>query len=306
MDNAAVITHFEAYLLTERRVAKNTFFAYKADVDQFNQFLAKENRTFKEVTVRDIKAYLKYLKELSIGARSMSRKLSSLKVLFTYLHERFGFENKLTDIIFPKFKKGLPTFLSEEDIEALLAVADADQSPLGIRNKTMLYLLYVTGMRISELVNLESSSLRFDTGFITVMGKGGKERLVPLPQPMIVMLREYLDEIQPKLIQNRATQLLFSVIYGGVLKSITRQAFWGILKDLWKKTDRKKNISPHKLRHSLATHMLKNGADLRALQLILGHENVTTVAIYTHVETTHARKVYDEKHPRSLDISEGE
>jgi len=303
VDNASLLTKFETYLLTERRVAQNTLYAYRQDIVQFNNFLAQENRPLQEVTRADIKGFLKELRALAIGPRSVSRKISSLKLFFGFLEDRFGIKNKVTDIISPKFKRALPTFLSQEETDQLLSIADLDTSPLGIRNKTMLYLLYVTGMRISELVTLELSSLHFDTGFIMVKGKGGKERMIPAPQSMMAMLRYYIQELHCRLLHNRQTDYLFPVVYGGVVKHITRQAFWGILHALWQKTGNKKVISPHKLRHSLATHMLQNGADLRALQLILGHENLATVEIYTHVETTHLRRVYDAKHPRS-EVSE--
>jgi integrase/recombinase XerD len=299
MNNAAFLTKFEAYLLTERRVARNTLYAYKRDVQQFNQFLTITGKTMQDVVLKDIKNYLKHLKALEIGARSVARKISSLKVFFAYLQERFGLEDLITDLSFPKFKKGLPTFLSEKEIETLLQVADSDTSDLGVRNKIMLYLLYVTGMRISELVKLEVSCLRLDTGFITVMGKGSKERMIPLPAAIVAMLQTYVKTVHTTLVHGTKTNFLFPVLYAQVVKHITRQAFWIILNALWEKTGSKKTISPHALRHSLATHMLKNGADLRALQLILGHENIATVEIYTHVETTHLRQVYDKKHPRS-------
>lgn len=288
----SIVTKFEAYLLTERRVAQNTFSAYKQDLAQFILFLAQHTLSIEQATVADVKRYLSYLKNNAISSRSMARKISALKLFFAYAHEHAGFVDITHDLQAPKLEKKLPTFLSEQEIAHLLHVADADTSEQGVRNKVMLYLLYVSGMRISELTGLRVSDIHADTGFITIRGKGGKERMVPLPQDMMELLHSYMQTM-------RGSDFLFPVRYGGKIKSISRQACWHVLNGLWKRTGINRTISPHMLRHSLATHMLKNGADLRSLQLLLGHENISTVQIYTHVETTHLRTVYDTKHPRS-------
>jgi integrase/recombinase XerD len=288
----SIITKFEAYLLTERRVAHNTFTAYKRDLAQFVAFLAEQKKSIEQATIDDVKRYLQQIKKDAITARSMARKLSALKLFFSYAHEYAGFADITHEMQAPKLEKKLPTFLTEYEIAQLLQVADADSSQQGIRNKIMLYLLYVSGMRISELIGLRVTDIHTDTGFVTIQGKGGKERMVPLQQDMLNLLIPYLQTV-------RGTEYLFSVRYGGISKPISRQACWHIVNGLWKKTGIARTISPHLLRHSLATHMLKNGADLRSLQLLLGHENIATVQIYTHVETSHARSVYDTKHPRS-------
>jgi integrase/recombinase XerD len=291
----SIITKFEAYLLTERCVAHNTFSAYKQDLAQFVAFLAEHKLTIEQATVDDVKRYLSYLKTNAIGARSMARKMSALKLFFSYAHEYAGFVDITHDIQAPKLEKKLPSFLSEQEIAHLLQVADADTSEHGVRNKVMLYLLYVSGMRISELTSLRLSDIHSNTGFITIRGKGGKERMVPVPQDMMDLLHVYMQTAR----NNESSDFLFPVRYGGTIKAISRQACWHVLNGLWKQTGIARTISPHMLRHSLATHMLKNGADLRSLQLLLGHENISTVQIYTHVETTHLRTVYDIKHPRS-------
>lgn len=300
---ADVINAFIVYLLTEKRVSHNTFAAYRRDVQQFTFFIRQNNLVLEELALKDLKSFLKYLKDLDLSARSMSRKISSLKTLYGYLERNHGWNNLAAELTFPKLEKRLPSYLTEQEVKSLLTVASADGSDQSIRNKVMLYLLYVSGMRISELINLKLSDIHFDTGFVAVSGKGGKGRMIPIPEPMLALLKEYLEKVHGKLIskkvKQRATDYLFPVSYGGKIKAITRQAFWGILKALWKKTGSVKPISPHKLRHSLATHMLKNGADLRSLQLLLGHENLSTVQIYTHLETGYLRTVYDKKHPRS-------
>jgi integrase/recombinase XerD len=294
-----LLTQFEAYLLTEKRVAANTLAAYKNDLEQFQSFLSKRSLTLELVKDADIRAFLQYLKALNIGPRSMARKISSIRLLYKYCHDKFNWDDVAEDISIPKYKKGLPNYLSEHEIEALLRVAEEDTSQLGVRNKIMLYLLYVTGMRISEMVSLEVSAIHFDTGVLVVKGKGDKERMIPMPASMCDFLRIYIKDYLSIFTDKRPTNYLFPTFYAGKIKPITRQAFWIILNAMWKKTGIQKTISPHTLRHSLATHMLKNGAHIRALQMLLGHENISTVQVYTHVEVTHIRKVYDEKHPRS-------
>lgn len=301
MENHSFVTRFEAYLLTERRVAQNTVTAYKGDVEQFVSFLNNNKISLEQVTLANIKDFLRHLHELKLEARSVVRKISSLKVFFAYLHERFNFKNIAQKMHVPKVEKKLPHYLTEDEIKTLFEVVDRDASHNGKRNKTMIYLLYVTGMRISELVNLRVSDIQFDTGFISVHGKGGKQRLIPIPELVRNIIREYLDGAYRQILKRKvmASDYLFPIKYGGRLRPISRQAFWALLKEIWKKTDSTQPISPHKLRHSFATHMLKNGADLRSLQLLLGHENLSTVQIYTHVETSYIRKIYDKKHPRS-------
>jgi integrase/recombinase XerD len=299
-----IIVKFEAYLLTEKRVAHNTFNAYKHDIQQFLTYLAGHNIDLANTTMQDLKKYLLHLKDLGLSARSMSRKISSLKALFAYAHYYHNWPDIAHDLGFPKLDKKLPVYVTEDELEKLFAVAAQDSTALGMRNKIMLYLLYATGMRISELTSLTVSQIHFDTHRIMVHGKGGKGRIIPLPAQVTEFLKNYVDNTFKILVTKETKKkqrhtYLFPVYYGGILRPITRQAFWGILKDLWKKTGIQKSISPHKLRHSLATHMLKKGADLRSLQLILGHENLSTTQIYTHVETSYLRSIYNKKHPRA-------
>ena len=298
-----IITKFISYLLTEKRVSYNTFAAYRRDIQQYVSYLDRRECDMKLVTLKELKQFLGYLKDLSLSARSMSRKISSLKTFYGYVERYHGWTNLATELTFPKLEKRLPSYLTENEIEDLLKVASDDVSAQGKRNRVMLYLLYVSGMRISEMIHLRLSDLHFDTGFIAVSGKGGKGRMIPIPQAMITMLKKYLDtthrEYMAKRGKSKAGDYLFPIYYGGKIKPITRQAFWGILKNIWKKTGHAKSISPHKLRQSLATHMLKTGADLRSLQMFLRHENLSTVQIYTHLETSYLRSVYDKKHPRS-------
>jgi len=287
---------FQSYLLTEKCVAKQTFEAYSSDIRQFLDFLMSHNYSISIISIKKFLANLK--KEQLLAACSMSRKISSLKLFFRYLHRYHGWENFAIHLTFPKIEKRLPHYLSEEDIEQLLAVTNENQSGMGMRNHVLLSLLYVSGLRISELVALKITDIHFDTGLIAVNGKGGKERLVPLPMPMLELLREYCAQISAQHVSSQK-HYLFATKYGKKIGPISRQACWLIIKKLWRKTGIAKDIYPHMLRHSIATHLLKQGADLRSLQLLLGHEQLNTVQIYTHVETSYLRKIYDKKHPRS-------
>lgn len=298
-----ILNKFTAYLLTEKRVSTNTFDAYKRDIQQFVDWLIKSKLTIEQANIETLKQFLQRLKKGELKARSMSRKISSLKAFYNYLSKYLGFDNIARELVFPKLEKRLPTYLSEDEVQKLLETAEKETSTNGFRNKIMLCILYVSGMRISELISLKCSDLHFDTGFIAVQGKGGRGRMVPIPSHIMAVLKKYLETIHKNFIQvnaeKRKTEYVFPICYGGRVRPITRQAFWTILKQLAKKAGIDRPISPHKLRHSLATHMLKNGADLRSLQLLLGHENLSTVQIYTHLETSYLRTVYDKKHPRS-------
>jgi site-specific recombinase XerD len=299
----ALITRFESYLIAEKRVSHNTFDAYKRDIAQYAGYLKNNNISLEAATIAEVKNFLQFLHERSITPRSMARKISSLKTFYSYLHQHHNFDHHARDIAMPKLEKKLPQYLSEQEIEQLLAATEKDETPLGLRNKVMVYLLYVSGMRITELVSLKKSAIHFDTGLVSVTGKGGKDRMVPLPQETLTLLRDYFENVYPRLLTQSGvvveSEFAFPIFYGKKAKHISRQAFWVILKKIVRESGLQSFVSPHKLRHSLATHLLKKGADLRSLQLLLGHEQLSTVQIYTHLETEHLRDVYDKKHPRS-------
>jgi integrase/recombinase XerD len=294
-----IVALFEVYLLTQRRAPSNTAYAYLHDVKQYAAFLEKKKSSLYASDLNDAKAFLHHLKANGMSARSMSRKISSLKVFFNWAQEMHRWHNYTVDLVFPRLPKKLPTYLTNQEVEELLDVASKDESDLGVRNKTMVYLLYVSGMRISELTSLTCSNIH-ENDYITVEGKGNKQRIIPMTTMMFDLLHDYLATAHKKFTQlHGETDYLFPTVYGGTIKSISRQACWIILRDLCKKTSIDRPISPHQLRHSLATHLLRNGADLRSLQLLLGHETISTVEIYTHLDTGYIRSIYDKKHPRS-------
>ncbi len=293
------ITKFEAYLLTEKRVSENTFAAYKQDLSQFRQFCALNQLSLEAITVNNLKDFLLFLKKRGIAPRSQARKIATIKGLFTYGAARFGLENYMQELHSPKLKKGLPAALSEEEIMQLFAEADKDDSLIGKRNSAMLYLMYVTGMRVSELISLKITDVHRDTSVVLIEGKGGRQRMVPIPEGMMQMLSAYIDETRAAILGRQISDCLFPVLYGKKLKSPTRQAFWLVVKHIWKKANIDRPMSPHTLRHSFATHMLQKGANLRSLQILLGHEQLSTVQVYTHVDTSYLRDIYNKKHPRS-------
>lgn len=299
MDTKQIQTKFEAYLLTEQRVATNTFFSYKRDINQFIGFLEKNNIDLIQITSDELKQFVHYLYGLKLSASSIARKISTLKTFFSYLTDHFEIKNSAKELHIPKIEKRLPNYLTQDELSRLLIFSEKDRSPLGVRNSIMMYLLYSSGMRVSELVNIKISDIHFDTNFLSIDGKGGKQRMIPLPQSMMTLLHKYLQTQTESSTSIKDPFYLFPVVYGKKVKPISRQSCWIVLKKMCEQAGIKKAISPHQLRHSFATHMLEKGVDLRSLQVLLGHEEIATVEVYTHVETSQLRKIYDKKHPRS-------
>lgn len=299
MDAKQIQTKFEAYLLTEKCVSKNTFSSYQKDLNQFIEFLEKKGIFLQKLIGDDLKAFVHYLYGLKLSARSIARKISTLKTFFSYLTRNFDIKNSAKELHIPKIEKRLPTYLTEDEVSCLLTYSEKDRTPLGIRNSLMLYLLYSSGMRVSELINIKIADIHFDTRFIAIDGKGGKQRMIPLPQAIMLMVHDYLQKHAHLVTSAPDLIYLFPILYGKKIKPISRQSCWIILKRMCEQAGIKRAISPHQLRHSFATHMLEKGVDLRSLQVLLGHEEITTVEVYTHVETSQLRQIYDKKHPRS-------
>lgn len=306
MSTIDYLTKFIAYLLTERCLAQNTVDAYQRDLQQFVDYLALQSINMEHLDQLAIKDYLRFMHEQSLTDASRARKVSSLKTFLRYLHTHHQHKDRAALIAVPKVGKQLPHYLTMQEVEQLLQATQKDTSSNGCRNKMMVYLLYATGMRVSELVGLTLDALNDADWCIRATGKGSKQRLIPVNHDVMTMLVEYVQHTRAELItkdkqHNNECNWLFPVFYSGKLTTMTRQSFWKILNKLCLVAGITKKVSPHQLRHSLATHLLKNGADLRSLQMLLGHENIATVQIYTHVDTTFLRDVYDKKHPRSKD-----
>jgi integrase/recombinase XerD len=302
--NDQYVASFETFLASEKRVARNTFLAYKKDIVQLLEYLETQKTTLKNCSSKHLKQFLKVFKKQGLSSKTLSRKVSSMKLFFGFLADNHGFANHAQNLIFPKIDKSLPTYLTEEEVYRLLDTTDQDTTYRGIRNKVMLYLLYSTGMRVTELVEMTIDRIHFDSGFVSIVGKGNKERMVPVPRKILFLINQYLDTVYEKLVPAKVLQqghinYLFPSCYQGKVKPLSRQLLWSILKKTLYNSGITKNISPHSLRHSLATHLLKNGANIRSLQLFLGHEQLTTVQIYTHLENKQLREIYDKKHPRA-------
>lgn len=298
---------FLLHLMTERYVSQHTVDAYRRDIEQFIDFLTKmaSVQTFQSATLQHIKDYLKHLKYVvKVSSRSASRKLSALKAFSNYVHIYHAVPLFTKGAIFPKLSKHLPKHLTEEQVHEIVTAAGQDSSILGQRNKMILCLLYACGMRVSELVALNVSHINFSEKYVQVMGKGNKERIIPIPAEVMILMQRYLCNVYPQLIRSATSEskadFLFPVVLRGQVVRLQRQTIAIIIKSLAQKAGLLHKVSPHVLRHSLATHLLKRGANLRVLQMLLGHEKLTTVQVYTHMDVSHLRKLYDTYHPRNV------
>jgi len=304
--NPDYLALFQSYLLAERHLARNSVMSYMLDIAKLERLLAGQGTaSLFEATPAHLKAYVRSLHTAKAQPRTIARKISSMKVFFGFLADRFGIANSAADLVVPKIDKTLPVFLTHDEIKAMMqtALLEATTSR-GKRNALMLQLLYATGLRITELITLRLENINFDTGFLNVIGKGGRQRDIPLPLVVCEQLQNYVDTLLPESIKEVSGELspklfLFPLVRNKKIKPITRQAFWIILKKILAASGVHKNVSPHTLRHSIATHLLQAGADIRSLQLLLGHERMSTVEIYTHLDKSMVRKAYDKKHPRA-------
>ncbi len=306
MSDITYSTAFEAYLITERRLTLNTVVAYKKDIAQFMQYLVSINCMLDVVTVADLHGFLQQLHDQRCKSRTIARKVASLKTFYGFLAEKYNITNCAASLATPKCESTLPRYLSEAEVQQVIAAATTETGPYAVRNRLMILFLYSTGMRISELLGLRTVDIRFDNRTVLVNGKGNKQRIVPLPEDLIPSLKAYVialsqayEEATIIFRSTRNPDYLFPSHYGASKKPLSRQAFWQILRKLCALAGIERDISPHQLRHSLATHLLQRGADLRSLQLLLGHETLSTMHVYTHLDTTNLRSIYNKKHVRS-------
>jgi len=286
---------FLGYLTVERGLALNTRQAYERDLRRFLLFLGKQRKKVCEVDQGDILRYLEYLKSAGLKVRSISRHISSLRMFFRFLKAEGVMSSDPTlNLDAPRAWKKLPHCLSVTEVLRLLEQPSHD-CPLGMRDKAMLELLYATGMRVSELVGLSLDQVNLEVGYVLCRGKGAKERIVPLGEAAKESLKAYLQYSRPLLASRRNTHYLFVNSRGA---GLTRQGFWKILRQYAAQAGLEQ-VSPHVLRHSFASHLLERGADLRSVQLMLGHEDISTTQIYTHVRKEHLKEVYKQFHPRA-------
>lgn len=278
----------------ERGLSRRTVDAYSRDLRRLRDRLSKERVALDRAAPEQLAAHLRGLRKEGLSPRSISRALVSIRGFYGHLVELGErSDNPAVNLSQPKLWRKLPRVLGESEVEALLRAPDTDE-PRGVRDRAMLELLYATGLRVSELVLLELSQLRLDVGFLVAWGKGDKERIVPVGDSAERWVGRYLSEVRPGSVRTRSEAVFLSRLG----RAMTRQRFWQILRGYGRQAGIKE-LSPHVLRHSFATHLLEHGADLRSVQAMLGHADISTTQIYTHIHAQRLRSLYDQHHPRS-------
>ncbi len=291
-----VLDAFIDNIWIEKGLSKNTLESYRSDLEQFSNWLKTKDLSFSKTAKKDILSYLSFLFKSGLGSKTVARKLSSLKSFFRYLVFKSIIQiDPSNDIETPKLLKSIPKSISEKEIEKLLDAPD-EKTDIGLRDKTMIETLYSCGLRISELTNLELLNLNLRQGVIRVIGKGQKERLVPMGDQLLSLLENYLVSTRKNFLKKKNSDFLFLSSRG---QKMTRQSFWHRIKYYCINCGfEPEKISPHVLRHAFATHLLNNGADLRVVQLLLGHSDLNTTQIYTEVARQRLKRLHTEHHPR--------
>jgi integrase/recombinase XerD len=290
-----LVDRFLDAIWMERGLSQNTLGAYRADLMTLGRGLAEQEKTIQEADKADLLAFIANRVEGGAKPRSTARQLSSFRRFFRYImREGLRDSDPTADIEMPRIGRSLPKTLTEDEVDALLNAPNTDE-PLGHRDRAMLELLYATGLRVSELINLKQSQVNFNQGVLRIVGKGDRERLIPLGEESQRWLRDFIDGPRMEILLERQTDYLFPTRRGD---RMTRQAFWHIIKRYADKGGIRKKMSPHSLRHAFATHLLNRGADLRVVQLLLGHSDLSTTQIYTHVARERLKDLHGDHHPR--------
>ena len=290
-----LVDRFLDAIWMERGLSQNTLGAYRADLMTLGRGLAEKDKSIEMADKADLLAFIAGRVEGGAKPRSTARQLSSFRRFFRYImREGMRDTDPTADIEMPRIGRSLPKSLSEDEVDALLNAPNTDE-PLGHRDRAMLELLYATGLRVSELINLKQSQINFNQGVLRIVGKGDRERLIPLGDESQRWLKDFIDGPRMEILLERQTDYLFPTRRGD---RMTRQAFWHIIKRYSEKAGVRKKLSPHSLRHAFATHLLNRGADLRVVQLLLGHSDLSTTQIYTHVARERLKDLHGEHHPR--------
>lgn len=287
-------SEFFNYLAVEKGRSSNTIEAYKRDLTRYISYLKdKDIAAPDEITVQLLREYMMGLMGMSIA--SVKRNISSIRHFHKFiLREGIAASDPTLHLETPRGWKRLPRTLSFTEVEELLK-QPADDSPRGLRDGAMIELLYATGLRVSELIGLRPGNINLEVGFIVAMGKGGKERVIPMGEYALEKVKRYIERGRPALLKGRSSPYVFVSAWG---RGLTRQSFWKIIKKYARRAGIRKAISPHTLRHSFATHLLERGADLRSVQMMLGHSDISTTQIYTHINRERLKKIHAECHPR--------
>ncbi|MCP5146305.1 MAG: site-specific tyrosine recombinase XerD [Gammaproteobacteria bacterium] len=293
IEDRDLIDRFIDQFWMEQGASRNTLDAYRSDLQQFSSFLTERRLVLLRASDIELLEYLS--SEPQTRPRTWSRRLSTLRRFYQWLLR----EGKLTrdpcaNIRAPRIGRKLPNTLSESDVEALLEMPDV-ATPTGIRDRAMLETMYAAGLRVSELVGLQTMQVNQRQGVVRITGKGNKDRLVPIGDEALTWLQQYLEEGRPALVAGRASSVLFPSLRG---QAMTRQTFWHAIRKYARKAGIDKPLSPHTLRHAFATHLLNHGADLRVVQMLLGHSNISTTQIYTHVAQARLQALHQQHHPR--------
>lgn len=290
------LDRFLHYLTVEKGLSRNTIEAYSHDLNRFVGYLEEKGiKEMEEVSKVQIRGYLLSLKRTGLSSKTLARVLVSIRGFFRFLNEEFLLQsNPAEEIESPKIAKTLPEILSLDEVELLLEQPDPKTSR-GMRDRAMLELLYATGMRVSELIRLPINHVHLEAGYVLLYGKGSKERIVPIGHEAIKWVQAYLKEARHQLLKAKESPFLFVNRSG---KPMSRQQFWKSIKAYGRKAHIRKRITPHLLRHSFASHLLERGADLRSVQLMLGHVDISTTQIYTHVTGERLKKIHKQYHPR--------
>ena len=279
----------------ERGLSQNTLGAYRADLMTLGRSLAVADKSIDQADKADLLAFIAERVESGAKPRSTARQLSSFRRFYRHIvREGLRDTDPTADIEMPRIGRSLPKTLTEDEVEALLNAPNTDE-PLGHRDRAMLELLYATGLRVSELINLRQSQINFNQGVLRIIGKGDRERLIPLGDESQRWLRDFINGPRMEILLERQTDFLFPTRRGN---RMTRQAFWHIIKRYAEKAGIRRKLSPHSLRPAFATHLLNRGADLRVVQLLLGHSDLSTTQIYTHVARERLKELHGEHHPR--------
>lgn len=295
----AQVDEFLDYLAAEKGYSDNTLAAYRNDLGQFTHYLVNQTDAARwdEISKSQIVDYILHMKELEYASSTVARKVAAVKSFFHYLRDEGVIDNDPTlSLESPKVKKHLPKAISEEDVERLLAEPTRSDSPKALRDSALLEVLYATGMRVTELVSLNVEDVDLEAGTVYCLGKGDRERVVPIYDQASLILGRYLNEGRPYLLRDASETALFLNHRG---ERLTRQGLWLIIKHYVDAIGIESEVTPHTLRHSFATHMLHGGAKLRDVQKLLGHANISTTQVYTQVTRDHLREAYNEAHPRA-------
>jgi integrase/recombinase XerD len=292
-----LLNHYLEFLTVERGLSKNTINSYKRDLKSYIGFLKIQKINDINYTTRTvIVSYLLLMQKKGKASSSISRACAAIKSFYHFLvMERLIKKDPTLNLDTPKLEHRLPRVLTLNEVEQLLNQPDTSVI-WGFRDKTMLELLYATGIRVSELILIKVEDLNVEMGFLRCFGKGSKERIVPVGSVALKYLDKYINEVRPKFLKEQDNGILFLNHLG---KGLTRQGFWKIIRKYAQKAGIEKHITPHTLRHSFATHLLENGADLRSVQEMLGHADISTTQIYTHITRSKIKEVYDRTHPRA-------